>query len=260
MKLTAFMNIMEEIAPKSLAWEKDNPGLLIGTDKKEIKKVFLALDCTSRTAREAIEWGADLMLTHHPLFWEPVRRILPDDPATAAAYLLIRNGIGLFAAHTNLDAAEGGVNDRLAALFDAQDIAPLPPEMLGRVGMLREAMPLSAFAEKASAVLQTSVRCCGDENAPVSRVAFIGGSGGGELRDVLSSGADTLLTGEIKHDQALWAQEMGLNVIAAGHYETERIVLFPLLTRLQGLTDDVQYSVTHFETSCLRELRAPART
>lgn len=260
MKLSAFLDIMEMIAPKALAWEKDNPGLLIGTDRAEIKKVFLALDCTSVTAKEAIDWGADLMLTHHPLFWTPVRRILPDDPQTASAYLLLRNGIALFSAHTNLDAAQGGVNDQLASLFGVSDAKPLLPEGLGRVGTLPKPLSLCAFAQQAERVLQGSIRCCGDAESLVSRIAFIGGAGGGELDAVLASGADTLVTGEIKHDQALWAQAAGLQVLQAGHYETERIVLYPLLNHLQSLTDDVQYNVTRFETSCLRELSAPLGT
>ena len=107
MKLAEFLLAMEHIAPKELAMDFDNVGLLIGTKRTEIKRVLLALDCTTATAQEAIDWGADLLLTHHPLFLSGIKRILPDDPATAGAYLLLRNGIAHFAAHTNLDAAPG---------------------------------------------------------------------------------------------------------------------------------------------------------
>ena len=117
MKLNDFINVMDGIAPRELAMDWDNPGLLIGTEKQDIKKVLVALDCSMATAKEAVEWGADLMLTHHPVFFRAVKRILPDDPETAAPYILLRNGIGLFAAHTNLDAADGGVNDCLAGVF-----------------------------------------------------------------------------------------------------------------------------------------------
>lgn len=254
MKLNDFLEIMEQVAPLSLAWERDNPGLILGSDRGEINKVLLALDCTLDTVREAIDWGADLMLTHHPLFWEPVRRILPEDPDTAAAYLMLRHGIALYAAHTNLDAAQDGVNDQLAILLDLKDVSPLPPEMLGRIGNVSEPMSLSEFAALSEKALQTEVRCCGNSDSPVKKVAVISGSGGGELQDVLLSGADTFFTGELKHDQALWAQQAGIKVIAAGHYESERIILEPLAKHLQGLTDDVQYRVTRFETSCLRRL------
>ena len=106
MKLNDFINVMDGIAPRELAMDWDNPGLLIGTEKQDIKKVLVALDCSMATAKEAAEWGADLMLTHHPVFFRAVKHILPDDPETAAPYILLRNGIGLFAAHTNLDAAD----------------------------------------------------------------------------------------------------------------------------------------------------------
>lgn len=254
MKLSDFVCTMEEIAPRALAWERDNPGLLVGTRKTEIRKVFLALDCTLATAREAVEWGADMMLTHHPLFFDPIRRILPNDPQSAGAFTLIENGVGLFAAHTNLDAAKGGVNDALAALFGIREAEALPPDMLGRVGELPSPMPLSAFAALTERLLGTTALCCGDADARVARVAFVGGSGGSALEYVCASGADTFLTGEIKHNQALWAAEKHLNVIAAGHYETERIVLAPLLARLQAAHNDVQYRVTQSESACLRRL------
>ena len=114
MHISNFTEKMQQIAPRELKMDYDNVGLLIGPEKQEIRRVLVALDCTSVTAKEAIEWGADLMLTHHPVFFRGTKRIAPDDPATAGAYMLIRHGIGLFAAHTNLDAAEDGVNDALA--------------------------------------------------------------------------------------------------------------------------------------------------
>ena len=114
MKLEDFIAVMERIAPPELAMDFDNVGLTIGTERKEIKKVLVALDCTLETAREAADWGADLLLTHHPLFVNGVKRISPHDPDTAGAYFLMRHGIAHYGAHTNLDSAQGGVNDCLA--------------------------------------------------------------------------------------------------------------------------------------------------
>ena len=148
MKLNDFINVMDGIAPRELAMDWDNPGLLIGTEKQDIKKVLVALDCSMATAKEAAEWGADLMLTHHPVFFRAVKRILPDDPETAAPYILLRNGIGLFAAHTNLDAADGGVNDCLAGVFSLENVEKLPPEGLGRIGTLPKDMTALRCARK----------------------------------------------------------------------------------------------------------------
>ena len=145
MKLNAFCEMMESIAPKELSLSFDNVGLLIGPDHDEIKKVLVALDLTVPVAQEAIDGGYDLVLTHHPIFWDPVRSILPDCSETAAAYLLIRHGIGHFAAHTNLDACTGGVNDVLAGLLSLENVRPLPPENLGRIGTLSATISFGSF-------------------------------------------------------------------------------------------------------------------
>lgn len=113
MKIENFLSVCEAMAPRAMALDFDNPGLLVGPDHDEIHKVLVALDCTEAVAREAVNWGADLVLTHHPMFFSGIKRFTPCDPGTSAAYILARNGIGLFAAHTNLDAAQGGVNDAL---------------------------------------------------------------------------------------------------------------------------------------------------
>ena len=252
MKLSDFLDCMEQIAPKALAWERDNPGLLIGTERQEIKRVLVALDATAVTVGEAVDYQADLLLTHHPLFWNPVRRILPDDPDTAAAYQLIRHGIGLFAAHTNLDAVQGGVNDQLARVLRVTDTQPLPLDGIGRVGRVEGFADLAAFAAFVQKTLRTTVRYSGSAEAAVSRVAILGGAGGSDLPAAAAAGADTFVTGELSHDRALWARQAGLNVIVAGHYETERVVLQPLAQRLQALTNDVQYKVTCLEGACLK--------
>ena len=252
MKLNDFIAAMETIAPKELACSWDNPGLLIGTEKTEISKVLVALDCSVKTAKEAIEWGADILLTHHPIFFGGVKRIAPDDPDTAGAYMLIRNGIGLFAAHTNLDSADGGVNDCLAEALGLQDIQKLLPDEMGRIGSLSSAMPFIEFARTVEQTLSTRVRITGSDNAMVQRVALVGGSAADELFAAKAAGADAFITGEMKHHLAIQAEAMGLCIVEAGHYETEKVVLQPLISRLQGLTNDVQYRLTRSESACLR--------
>lgn len=252
MKLNDFINAMDGIAPRELAMDWDNPGLLIGTERQDIKKVLVALDCSVAAAREAAEWGADLMLTHHPVFFRGVKRILPDDPETAAPYILLSSGIALFAAHTNLDAAEGGVNDCLAGVFGLENVEKLPPEGLGRIGTLPGDMAFGELARLAERELNTRVRITGDENATIRRLAMIGGGGAEELFDAKAAGADAYITGEMKHHLAIQAEFIGLNVIEAGHYETERVVLPRLIERLQRETNDVQYRLTLSESPCLR--------
>ena len=137
MKLNRFLEAMERIAPRALALEFDNPGLLVEPNHDENARVLVALDCSTAVAKEAAEWGADLVLTHHPLFFHPVSHMAYSDPESAAACLLIRNGIGLFAAHTNLDAATGGVNDTLCSLLGIREAIPFD-EGVGRIGTRKE--------------------------------------------------------------------------------------------------------------------------
>ena len=252
MKLNDFIAAMDTIAPRELAAPWDNPGLLIGTEKQDITKVLVALDCSVATAKEAIDWGADLLLTHHPVFFGGVKRIAPDDPDTEGAYLLIRNGIGLFAAHTNLDSAEGGVNDCLAEALGLRHIEKLPPDDMGRIGLLSSPMTFVDFARMVEEKLSARVRINGEAAAPVRRVAMVGGSAAEELFAAKAAGADVFITGEMKHHLAIQAAALGLFIIEAGHYETEKVVLQPLINRLQVLSDDVQYKLTRSESACLR--------
>ena len=178
MKLNAFCEMIESIVPKELALSFDNVGLLIGPDHDEIKKVLVALDLTVPVAQEAIDGGYDLVLTHHPIFWDPVKSISPDSYETAAAYLLIRHGVGHFAAHTNLDACAGGVNDVLAELLSLQNVRPLSPENLGRLGTLPAPISFGSFASFCEEKLLSRGRFVGNMNQIVRTVAVIGGSGG----------------------------------------------------------------------------------
>ena len=248
MKLNDFLAVMERIAPRELALEFDNPGLLVEPDHEEIKRVLVALDCTVAVAREAAEMNADLVLTHHPLFFHPVSQMLYRAPGTAAACALLRKGIGHFAAHTNLDAAQGGVNDTLCELSGVQNALPFD-DGVGRVGTLKQPEVLSQFASRVSRALDAQARIVGNPAALVKRVAVMGGSGGSSIRRAAEERADVLLTGELKHSDAIDAMALGLNIVAAGHYETERVVLEPLIRRLQNECFDVQYTLSRADGS-----------
>ncbi|MPM83935.1 GTP cyclohydrolase 1 type 2 [bioreactor metagenome] len=188
------------------------------------------------------------MLTHHPLFFHPVRRMAYSDPATAAACVLLRRGIGLFSAHTNLDAAHGGVNDTLCELLGVRDTIPFD-EGIGRVGLLKEQEPLAQFAQRVETLLGAKVNVSGSLTRQVRRVAVLGGSGGSSDVPAIVEEADVLLTGEVKHSDAIDAQTLGLGLIVAGHYETECVVLPPLIKRLQNECFGVQYQLSRVDGS-----------
>ncbi len=248
-RLEDFLSICESLAPKELALDFDNPGLLVGPDHDEIRRVLVALDCTGAVAREAVNWGADLVLTHHPMFFNGIKSFTPRDPGTSAAYTLARNGIGLFAAHTNLDAAHGGVNDALCEALGVKNVRIIGDEGIARIGELFERATLRNFAVHVQERLGGRVRIAGKPDAWVARVAVMGGSGGSDVKMVRNEGADVYVTGEIKHSQAIEAVHLGLAVVEAGHYETERVVMPSVICRLQALTDGVQYKLVCCDAS-----------
>ena len=235
-----FFAAMEAIAPRELAMDYDNPGLIVGMEGETINRVLVALDCTVPVVEEAKRLGCDIVLTHHPLLFSAVRKLSPDDPMTASIWRLIKYGIGMFAAHTNLDAAEGGVNTVLCRLLGIKDEIAVPPDNICRVGELETPASFSDFAACVENVLHTKVRVAGDERI-VSRVMVCGGSGGSEYPLAKEYGADVLVTGECRHNQAIEAVCCGVNVIAAGHYETESIVLEPLIELLKKAAPDAEY-------------------
>lgn len=253
MQLEQFVAAMEAIAPPELAEEYDNVGLLVGPDHTNIRRVLVALDCSLAVAKEAAEMQADLVLTHHPQFFAPVQRILPDDPQTAAVYALIRNGIGLYAAHTNLDAATGGVNDILAARLGLTHVASFG-DGLGRIGTLPAAIPLGEFAAQTAGALNARVSFCGNGQRSIHRAAVVGGAGASLIADAKAAGADVLVTGEAKHHEGHAADVLDLPMIVAGHYETEKVILEPLIARLQSVSDDVQYKIALADMSPFAQL------
>ena len=243
MNLEQFCIQLESIAPHSLALDFDNVGLLITPDHDEIKRVLVALDLTEAVAEEAVKGEYDLVLTHHPIFLDPVRSISQSDSKTAAAYRLIRHGIGHFTAHTNLDACVGGVNDVLAEMLSLSEVKPLPPEGLGRYGTLPDIIPFRMFAERCETLFGIKGRFVGDPDQLIRTVAVIGGAGGGDAEAVVKVGCDAFVTGEMKHHQSLVAVHYGLCCCVLGHYETEFPVLKPLINRLQNGKNDVQYDL-----------------
>lgn len=249
MEIERFIGAMERIAPPELALGFDNPGLLIGTEKREIRRVLVALDCTPEVADEAAAGGYDLVLTHHPLFFLAVKHILPTEAETAPIYRMIRSGIGMYAAHTNLDAAEGGVSQTLAETIGLTELASFGENGICRVGMLETPMTLHAFCARVGERVHAPVKYTGDPQKRILRVATVGGQGADAMKLAKAEGADALVTGECAHHEALASNVLDIALLIAGHYETESLVLPRLIARLQNEPDDVQYSLAHSDRS-----------
>ena len=211
-------------APVETKLDFDNVGLLAGSRDWPVESALLALEITGEVIEEARAMKAGLVLSHHPLFFE-LKAISSEVPQGKKVMDLLTAGIAAICMHTNLDAADGGVNDALAAALGLGDARPYEPEHICRLGTLPEAMPLEAFLHRAKERLGCAGLRYVDGGRPVCLVAVGGGSCGSMLEETVLTGCDTFVTADVKHDQFLRAKELGLNLIDAGHFNTENTVI-----------------------------------
>ena len=251
----AFLN---RKAPMSSKLEWDNVGLLAGFAGNEVKRILVALDITDEVAAEAVAKGADLIVSHHPIFFS-LKRAADDDLQGRKVVTLLRNGISAICMHTNLDAAEGGVNDALAERLGLEKIELLSvegvsdegrPYGIGRIGELGNETQMADFLPFVKRALCANGLRYHDAQRPVRRVAVVGGSGAGDMGTALEKGCDTFVTADIKYNAFLDAKELGLNLIDADHFCTENVVCAPLAQWLgeefEGVT--VEISSVHAQT------------
>ena len=258
------LELIDEAAPFSTAEEWDNVGLLVGSSKDCYRKVMGALELSEDVVRQAVEAGADVIVTHHPIMLAPIKRLDGSDGQSRCIMELIRNDIAHIAAHTNLDASEIGTNAQLAQKLRLKNLKPLP-SLMGRVGELEQPLTLLALAEKVDRVLGFgSVRIAGDAETPICRVAVVTGSGMSLAEEAAEAGAQALITGDVRHHNAAEAVGRGLCVVDAGHFETEQPAISGVIECLQSRYHELQCSVadskmTEFclarEGSVLRPLR-----
>jgi len=221
-------------APFQIQMSFDNAGHLVGRADRLVSSILVALDVTREVVREAAELGCELIVAHHPVIFEPVRALTDANPTGRVLLDLVEQGIAAICAHTNLDAAQGGVNDCLAHALELGNVVLLEqdgvdqmgrPYGIGRVGDAHtqemDAAEYAAFVkEKLNAA---SVRFV-DTGEPVRKVAVGGGSCGSMLMEAVQAGCDTFVTSDVKYNIFLDAKEIGLNLMDAGHYATENVV------------------------------------
>ncbi len=216
---------LESLYPLSYACSWDNVGLLVGNKEKKVSKVLVALDFDIEVAREAKETGAELIITHHPTMFNPINKITSDTSAGRAIMFLIENGIALYAAHTNLDCAPGGINDYLVELYGFEnmqhtDIEDGKQYGLGRISTLPSPMTLKDLATHIAKKLNLGyINYIGRDDAVIKTAFTCSGSGGSLIS--ADKDVDVFITGDIKYSGAREFHEQGLNVIYAGHYDTE---------------------------------------
>jgi len=227
-------------APRELAEDWDNVGLLCGRAEREVTRILVALDPFEDACREAHERGAELIVTHHPLIFAPLRAVTDRDGVGRTILFLARHDIAAINLHTNLDRAVGGVNDVLAETLGLREVSVLAPKVAGegmggllRVGTVKETT-LTEFAAQVKERLQCPGLRLSDAGRSVHRVAIGGGACGSELWDAHDAGCDTFVTADVKYNQFWDARELGINLIDAGHFETENPVCEALAAYLRA--------------------------
>lgn len=228
-------DFLDQKAPFSLQMDFDNAGFLVGHGEGAVTRIVVALDITEAVAEEAARVGAQLIVSHHPVIFHPVRRLTDDDLTGRLLLSLTERGIAAICAHTNLDAAQGGVNVCLAQALELTDLEQLhqdgvdrsgQPYGIGRVGNVSANNSLSAgeYAAFVKEKLHAAGVRFADGGKPVRRVAVGGGSCGSMLADAAAAGCDTFVTADVKYDQFLEARALGITLMDAGHYATENVV------------------------------------
>lgn len=237
------LELLQGMAAFDTAEEWDNVGLLMGDETVPVDTVLVALDVTRATIREAAEMGAQVLLTHHPLMFQPIRHIRAQEPEGALLLALARSGLCHIAMHTNWDRAIGGVNDALA---ETLGVIPTPEDAILRRCRVEPVATLGALQARATERLHFPVRAYGDAQKEIKTLWLCGGSGGDVLLPAIGAGVDCVLTGEIKHHELLAFLEAGVAVLEAGHGPTELPGTAALAQALQKTVDTVQYNVRVF--------------
>lgn len=239
------LEIIRKISPEELTYEYDNVGLLVGGETAEVKKIMTCLDVTETALDEAIKSGVQLIVSHHPMIFNSLKRVTDTDCIGRKIIKAIKNDINIYAAHTNLDFVTDGINDLAASLLGLENHEPLDAYIdlnqgFGRVGDLKEETTCLKLAEKAEKVFSDPyVRIIG-ENKRVKRIAVINGAGGGDTKYIdmaLKAGADCLVTADVKHHVAIYALDNHLTIIEPQHYNMEYCFIEKLTEKIrQGLT------------------------
>ena len=247
------MKVIEATYPKHAALEWDNVGLLVGRTEKEVKKIYVALDATDEVIARAVAADADMLITHHPLLFSPLKKITDEHFIGGRVVKLLQHDISYYAMHTNYDVC--GMADISAAILGLDGAETLEVtdeesrEGIGRVGDLTSPMSLQSCGEFIKEKFQLdSVKVFGDLSSTVQRVAICPGSGKGMTELALEKNADVLITGDIGHHEGIDAVAQGLAIIDAGHYGLEHIFIEDMANYLRKNVEGIvveSHEITH---------------
>ena len=241
-------DILNELAPMETAESYDNVGALVGCRNVEITGVLVALDCTMDAVQEAKRLNANLIVSHHPLMFHSRKNMLEEDAEGRILCELIRSHISLIAAHTNLDQTEYSGSACCARLLGLQNLRKEGNYLF--VGEFEKPIPAMKLENRISQALQFPTRCYGDGSALIHTLAIAGGADDGDWLAAKGLGAQALLTGEVRHHNALAASMSGFVIFDGGHYGTEAPLVPGLAEYLQNRINGVQYNVRVYPSQC----------
>lgn len=243
LKVKDIIGNLEKKYPKANAESWDNVGLIVGKLNQEVRKVQLSLDATDKAIENAIKNSADLIITHHPMIFKPVKTITTMDNLGRKIIKLIENNKSLYAMHTNLDSSKDGLNDYILNLLEVEnskviDVNEFDNEVgIGRLYILSKEMNIDEYATFVKNSLKIkNIRIISENREKIiKKVALINGSGMSYWRKVKSLGADLFITGDIEYHDALDAKEAGINVFDIGHFESENCFVELLRKDIEGM-------------------------
>ena len=236
-KVGDITQIIENLAPLSYAYKWDNVGLQLGSKEDSVTAVLTTLEITEDILDEAIKNNVNMIVTHHPMIFSPLKNITKEDMKGKLIYKAIQNNISIYAAHTNIDAASGGLNDYIADRLNIKDtkileevgdnIYPIENEEsssgIGRVGRLNNPKTLAELITEIKEQINIKyIRVAGDLEATIENVAVINGSGADLIQSSIYKGCQCVITGDVKYHDAQDAISQGINVIDIGHYHSEK--------------------------------------
>lgn len=235
----AILDWFETFAPVSSAMDFDNVGLLIGDKNAAVSRVLLTLDVSAEAVDEASSLGCELIISHHPVIFNPLKRL----DARSVPYMLAERGIAAVCMHTNLDLSEEfGVNTCLAEALGVQKLRKSPLGECLFIGELAQEMNAESFAARVKEALGCGGLRYTTAKATVKTVAVASGAGGSDIFAAAEEGADVLVTGEIKHHEINAANEAGVNIVDTGHFKSEDVVILPLKKRLETAFSDISFT------------------
>ncbi len=228
MKVLDIAAAIEQMAPLSYQEDFDNAGIQVGNPEAEVAGVLLCTDVTEDVVREAIAKGRNLVISHHPLIFHPLKKIAGRDHVERIVALAIKNDVNIYSAHTNMDSAPGGVNHLIAAKMGLLNVEFMTPECheegqsgIGVVGDLQQPVTARDFLLEVKQTFGVhSVRYSGDISRAVQRVAVCGGAGSFLVKRALELGADIFVTADMKYHEFM-GNEARIILADIGHYESE---------------------------------------